>query len=249
MPKDPQEFADLLGAKIVGEVPDVGGGPFGMARLAHLMHQRLTPSQGERPGRPTDSSWASRPKVPMSEATQRRLAEIAEAMSTPERRVSPMQVAAQLLEEAVACVPVETESRCERIVGGSRDQPLTELQSVIELLEPGESALVVFTHGQHFNLDPDGTGSSGDWVIDPDRHVDRFIVYSRRGPAGGPAEVYRAEFVSAAESAKPGRFVVNFSGAELVGVTRESWPQFADTGVNPVRYITRPENANHTWRD
>jgi hypothetical protein len=39
MPKDPQEFADLLGAKIVGEVPDVGGGPFGMARLAHLMHR------------------------------------------------------------------------------------------------------------------------------------------------------------------------------------------------------------------
>jgi hypothetical protein len=34
----------------------------------------------------------------MSAATQRRLAEIAEAISTPQRRVSPMQVAAQLLE-------------------------------------------------------------------------------------------------------------------------------------------------------
>jgi hypothetical protein len=102
MPKDPREFAELLGAKIVGEVPDVGGGPFGMARLAHLMHQRLTPGQGERPGRPTDSIWVCRPKVPMSAATRRRLVEIAEAMSTPQRRVSPMQVAAQLLEEAVA---------------------------------------------------------------------------------------------------------------------------------------------------
>lgn len=106
MPKDPQEFADLLGAKLVGEVPDVGGGPFGMARLAHRMHQRLTPSRGERPGRPTDATWASRPKVPMSAATQRRLAEIAAAMSTPRRRVSPMQVAAQLLEEAVGRVEV-----------------------------------------------------------------------------------------------------------------------------------------------
>jgi len=113
MPKNPQEFADLLGATLVGEVPDVGGGPFGMARLAHLMHQRLTPSQGERPGRPTDSTWASRPKVPMSEATRRRLVEIAEAMSTPERQVSPMQVAAQLLEEAVGRVPVATETRCQ----------------------------------------------------------------------------------------------------------------------------------------
>ena len=111
MPKDPKGFADLLGARIVGEVPDVGGGPFGMARLARLMHQRLTPGQGERPGRPTDSTWASRPKVPMSEATQRRLAEIAEAMSTPERRVSPMQVAAQLLEEAVGRVEAKTIDR------------------------------------------------------------------------------------------------------------------------------------------
>ena len=104
MPTDPQEFADLLGAKIIGEVPDVGGGPFGMARLARLMHQRLTPGQGERPGRPTDASWESRPKVPMSEETRVRLAQIAQQMSTPERQVSPMQVAAQLLEEAVSRV-------------------------------------------------------------------------------------------------------------------------------------------------
>ncbi len=47
----------------------------------------------------------------MSEATQRRLAEIAEAMSTPERRVSPMQVAAQLLEEAVGRVEAKTIDR------------------------------------------------------------------------------------------------------------------------------------------
>ena len=46
----------------------------------------------------------------MSEATQRRLAEIAEAMSTPERRVSPMQVAAQLLEEAVGRVEAKTDT-------------------------------------------------------------------------------------------------------------------------------------------
>ncbi|HTU20703.1 MAG TPA: hypothetical protein VMG10_21765 [Gemmataceae bacterium] len=105
MAKTSEKLAALLGAKIVGQVPDVGGGAFGMARLAHLLHQRLTPSQGERPGRPTDASWIHRPKVPMSEATYRILAEIAETMSTPERKVSPMQVAAHLLEEAVLCVP------------------------------------------------------------------------------------------------------------------------------------------------
>jgi hypothetical protein len=99
---DPQEFAQLLGAKIAGEVPDVGGGPFGMARLAHVMHQTLTPSQGERPGRPTNPNWATRRKVPMSTATLRKLIQLAEGMSTPERKVSPMQVAAQLLEEAIS---------------------------------------------------------------------------------------------------------------------------------------------------
>src|SRR2546423_14451404 len=106
MARNREKLARLLGAEIVGQVPDVGGGPFGMARLAHLMHQRLTPSQGERPGRPTDATWASRPKVPMSDATKQRLAEIAKTMSTPERQVSPMQVAAQLLEEAVGRVQV-----------------------------------------------------------------------------------------------------------------------------------------------
>src|SRR5947208_16938798 len=98
MPNDPQEFADLFGAKLIGEIPDVGGGPFGMARLAHLMHQRLTPGQGERPGRPTDSIWESRPKVPMRDATRLRLAEIAEARRPPEREGRPRQAPPQLLE-------------------------------------------------------------------------------------------------------------------------------------------------------
>jgi hypothetical protein len=119
---EPKEFAALLGAEIVGEVPDVGGGPFGMARLAHIMHQRLTPSQGERPGRPTDATWENRPKVPMTDATHRRLTQIAAQLSTSERRVSPMQVAAQLLEEAVAHVSVNAEVNSKEV-----EQPLVDV--------------------------------------------------------------------------------------------------------------------------
>jgi hypothetical protein len=37
---DPKEFAQAIGAEVVGEVPDVGGGPFGMARLANIMCER-----------------------------------------------------------------------------------------------------------------------------------------------------------------------------------------------------------------
>ncbi len=102
MAKNIHRIAELLGATRVGELPDIGGGAFGAARIAKILQARLEPSQGQRPGRPTDATWTRHPKVPMSEATEKKLIDIAEKISTPERKVSPMQVAAQLLEEAVA---------------------------------------------------------------------------------------------------------------------------------------------------
>jgi len=104
MAKNPEKLAQLLGAELLGQVPDVGGGAFGMARLAHLLHEQLTPSRGRRPGRPTNRAWVERPKIPMSKATRTALEALAEAMSTPARKVSAMQVAAQLLEQAVGKV-------------------------------------------------------------------------------------------------------------------------------------------------
>ncbi len=95
-----EEIEKLFGAKYVGEVPDVGGGAFGMARLAHILHQRLTPADG--PGRPSNGEWEKRPKVPMSRKTHRKLKELARQLSSDQRRISPMQVAAQLLEQALA---------------------------------------------------------------------------------------------------------------------------------------------------
>lgn len=102
MAKNIKKIAELMGAKIVGQVPDVGGGAFGAARLAEILRQRLTPSRGKRPGRPTVSGWELSRKVPMSRATKRKLDELAAAASTDDRKVSPMQVAAQLLEEGLA---------------------------------------------------------------------------------------------------------------------------------------------------
>jgi hypothetical protein len=101
MAKNIQKLAKQLGAEVVGEVPDVGGGAFGAARLSRILQARLEPSRGQRPGRPTDSSWTRHPKIPMSELVERKLTQLAKQVSTAERRVSPMQVAAQLLEDAV----------------------------------------------------------------------------------------------------------------------------------------------------
>jgi hypothetical protein len=110
MAKNIEKIAQMLGAKRVAELPETGGGAFGAARLGQLvagLQGRLEPGEGRRPGRPTDASWTRHPKVPMSEATAQKLARLAEQASTPQRRVSPMQVAAQLLEEAVAQCPAE----------------------------------------------------------------------------------------------------------------------------------------------
>jgi hypothetical protein len=101
MAKNVNKIAEALGATVVGEIPDTGGGAFGMSRLAAILRARLEPSQGRRPGRPSDPLWTVQRKVPMSQETLERLTQLAASISTAERRVSPMQVAAQLLEESL----------------------------------------------------------------------------------------------------------------------------------------------------
>ena len=102
MAKNVKRIAKRLGANVVGRVPDTGGGAFGMARLEKVLASRLEPSQGIRPGRPSDPSWVYSRKVPMTDETIERLQEIAKSVSTDGRKVSPMQVAAQLLEESLS---------------------------------------------------------------------------------------------------------------------------------------------------
>ncbi len=103
-----ERIAERLGATVIGPVPETGGGAFGAARLARSIERlqtRLVPSTGKRPDRPSDTGWVLHPKIPMSEATGRRLLHLAERASVGGRKVSPMQIAAQILEEALADVP------------------------------------------------------------------------------------------------------------------------------------------------
>jgi hypothetical protein len=108
MARNIAKISSGLGADIVAAVPATGGGAFGAARLAGIVasiQARLEPGQGLRPGRPTDASWVRHPKVPMSEATRQRLALLAEQSSIGGRKVSPMQIAARILEEALGGIP------------------------------------------------------------------------------------------------------------------------------------------------
>jgi hypothetical protein len=104
MAKNINQIAELLGAKVVTRVPEVGGGAFGAARFAKIfqaLQARLVPGQGKRAGRPSDANWVCHPKVPMSKETEQRLTRLAEAASTSGRKISPMQLAAQILEDAL----------------------------------------------------------------------------------------------------------------------------------------------------
>jgi hypothetical protein len=105
MAKNINQIAGRLGAKVVARIPDVGGGAFGAARLAKIyedLRTRLVPGQGKRAGRPSEANWVRRPKIPMSAATERRLTRLAEEASAAGRKISPMQLAAQILEDALA---------------------------------------------------------------------------------------------------------------------------------------------------
>jgi hypothetical protein len=93
---------------VIAQLPDIGPGAFGAARLAQVIEQlrsRLVPAQGLRTGRPTDVRWERRPKVPMSEETEQRPIHLAAEASTAGRKISPMQLAAQILEEALTGLP------------------------------------------------------------------------------------------------------------------------------------------------
>ena len=101
MAKNIERLAQKMGAEVVTELPDVGGGAFGAARLSAILRQRLEPGRGKRPGRPTSVEWDRRPEIPMSVETEEHLEQLAALVSSSGRQVSPMQVAAHLLEEAV----------------------------------------------------------------------------------------------------------------------------------------------------
>lgn len=102
MAKNVQKIAELMGGKIVGQVPDVGGGAFGAARLAKIYQARMEQLRRQEV---VGSPGADRPRhleIPVSQGTLETLTELARRVSTPDLAISPMEVASQLLEEAVA---------------------------------------------------------------------------------------------------------------------------------------------------
>jgi hypothetical protein len=100
-----REFAEALGASRVIELPSSPTTMEDAYVVLRAIHGYLQPSRGRRPGRPTNPKWTLRRQVPFSEATWSRLEEYAAALSTPERKVSPGQLAATILEQVLHAAP------------------------------------------------------------------------------------------------------------------------------------------------
>ncbi len=104
-----EAIAKKIGGKVKAPIEGVVHGPVGAARLAAIMSARLQPSQGKRTGRPSNPEWVRREKVPMKDETVAQLQKLAETLSRAGRKVSPMQIAAQLLEQGLEQVRKEEE--------------------------------------------------------------------------------------------------------------------------------------------
>lgn len=70
-------------------------------KLAEAARTELLPRVVSNGGRPTDLAWDMRRTIPLSAATYETLQSIAEQLSTDERIISPMQVAAFAVEKAL----------------------------------------------------------------------------------------------------------------------------------------------------
>lgn len=116
---------------------------------------------------------------------------------------------------------------------------MSSIDHASSLLCSGESAIVVFTEGQFLTMNSDGSGMSGKWVMNPDRHIDKLIIYRLIEEQPRHARVYRANYVDAVQSNSPGRYVIQFKGCEQVGTTSRNWREFADGSTNPIRFVNK----------
>ena len=107
---------------------------------------------------------------------------------------------------------------------------------VFDVIPSGVKAVAVFTRGSKFEKNKDGIGSTGNWKIDPNRNLEKVIIYHR--PEREPqAEVHVADISQIKPSGEEGRFIIFFENREKVGDTDLNWFEFAESGSNPVRYL------------
>ena len=107
------------------------------------------------------------------------------------------------------------------------------------LLKRGENAIVIFTYGKYFHKKQDGSGSTGNWVIDENRKCNQVIIYNRTDSRN---DIYVAKRHDLQKSRESGRFIIELKNIQYFGCTYLNWPQFSGSR-NPVRYFQIPSQT------
>jgi predicted transcriptional regulator len=112
-------------------------------------------------------------------------------------------------------------------------------QHVSELLNPKETAIVLFTRGMYLEIRDNKTGSSGNWVVDPNKKVEKIVIYLRdENTTILRNDIYLGDYVWPEGPLEDGkRYRIHFKNLERVGYTENNWKDFADGSANPVKYI------------
>ncbi|MFN2502070.1 MAG: hypothetical protein ABR530_08670 [Pyrinomonadaceae bacterium] len=111
-----------------------------------------------------------------------------------------------------------------------------------DLLKKGETAMVIFTDGNNFEINEGGLGRTGHWRIRENAGADKVIIYFRN-KVKKENEIFIAEFVRLHHSRDAGferRFAVEFKNARSLGTTDSNWIEFMGArrgAVSPVKYI------------
>jgi len=99
------DIGKALGASRTIRLPRAPRDPLDAVMLIRIVQAEIQPSQGQRPGRPTNEAWTLRRQIPFREETWSMLQAFANQLSTPERKVSPGQLAATILEQVLHAAP------------------------------------------------------------------------------------------------------------------------------------------------
>jgi hypothetical protein len=137
--------------------------------------------------------------------------------------------------------PEEGEILLELVEQRDRGVPaIPRFNSAFELLSPGETGLFICTDGLNLTINGDGSGESGWWVLDPERHFDRAFIFKRNAVGSEPHEVYSAR-CTGIEGPDGNRFKLLLEDVRLEGTTLTNWTAFADASQNPIRFLKCPD--------
>jgi hypothetical protein len=106
-----------------------------------------------------------------------------------------------------------------------------------DFIKPGESLVIIFTHGSNLVFHQNNTGLTGEWAIDPNRRVDRVIIY-HRDPEKNLSTLHIANHAGVEPAEREGRFNIRLAHIQYIGTTSTNWVESAEGGQNPIRYLS-----------